>query len=35
MALVRHMATELLKNGTYTTFTENTIPYGEVNQFFS
>jgi 2-methylisocitrate lyase-like PEP mutase family enzyme len=34
MALVRQMATELLKNGTYTTFTDITIPYGEVNQFF-
>lgn len=35
MALVRRMATELLENGTYETFTENTIPYNEVNQFFS
>lgn len=34
MALIRNMATELLQNGTYTTFTDQTIPYAEVNQFF-
>lgn len=34
MALVRHMSEELLKKGTYHSFTDNTIPYGEVNQFF-
>ena len=34
LSLVQHIATELLNRGTYNTFTTDTIPYAEVNQFF-
>ncbi|MFH2001537.1 MAG: isocitrate lyase/phosphoenolpyruvate mutase family protein [Planctomycetota bacterium] len=34
LALIRNMAKELLTKGTYTSFTNQTIPYSEVNQWF-
>jgi 2-methylisocitrate lyase-like PEP mutase family enzyme len=34
MALVRHMAKELIETGTYKAFTDDTIPYAEVNRLF-
>ena len=34
LALIRHIADELLTNGTYKNFTVNSIPYHEVNELF-
>jgi 2-methylisocitrate lyase-like PEP mutase family enzyme len=34
MALVRRIAKELMETGTYKTFTDDTIPYAEVNRLF-
>lgn len=34
MALVRHIAKELMETGTYRAFTEDTIPYSEANKLF-
>lgn len=35
LGLIRRIAQELLTTGTYETFTTETIPYAEVNQFFN
>jgi hypothetical protein len=34
LALIRHISEELLANGTYKNFTNNSIPYHEVNELF-